>query len=258
MIVIPAIDLKNGHCVRLEQGEMLKETVYSDIPEEMALKWYESGAERLHLVDLDGAVKGRPINRDVIERIVRAVPIPVQLGGGIRDIKTVHAYLDLGIHQVILGTVVYKNPEFVIQAGKEFPDRIILGIDAKRGKVAIEGWTEETDISPVKMAAEFENTGIAAVIYTDIQRDGMGTGPNIKATKELAEAIDIPVIASGGISGIEDIEELLTIADSGVIGMITGKAIYEKTLDLSEAIKLTKKVEKNFPRQSSQNGIPYA
>ena len=244
MIVIPAIDIRNGRCVRLQQGEMSKETVYSEVPQEMAIKWFNEGAERLHLVDLDGAVEGRPVNSEVIENIVNAVQIPIQLGGGIRELKTIEAYLELGIHQVILGTVAYKDPEFVTLACREFPDRVILGIDAKKGNVAVEGWTEETDISPIRMAKDYESLGISKIIYTDIQRDGMRTGPNVEATKDLAEAVEIPVIASGGISGIDDVAKILTLSGYGVTGMITGKAIYEGTLNLSDAIGLVKKVKK--------------
>jgi phosphoribosylformimino-5-aminoimidazole carboxamide ribotide isomerase len=244
MIVIPAIDLKDGRCVRLKQGLMSKETVYSEIPEEMAVKWYEKGAERLHIVDLDGAVGGKPVNAKAIEKIVNAIPIPVELGGGIRDIETVESYLNLGVHWIILGTVAYKDPDFVTLACERFPDRIILGIDAKNGLVAVEGWTEETDLTPANMAKSYQGLDISAIIYTDIKRDGMGTGPNVDATRELAETVKIPVIASGGISGIDDVAKLLTIADSGVIGMITGRALYEGTLDLANAIKLTKSKEK--------------
>jgi len=241
LLVIPAIDIKNSRCVRLKQGQMSKETVYSDIPEEMAIKWHEDGAEKLHLVDLDGAISGKPVNKEVIRRIVTAVPIPVQLGGGIRDIKTIDVYLELGIHQIILGTVAFKDPEFVTRACKEFPDKIILGIDAKKGHVAVEGWTEETNITPEGMAKRYESLGISAIIYTDIQRDGMGTGPNVDATKVLAETVKIPVIASGGISGIDDVARISAISESGVIGMITGRALYEGTLNLAEAIKFLKK-----------------
>jgi len=246
LIIIPAIDLKNGRCVRLKQGQMSKETVYSQVPEEMAVKWYEKGAERLHLVDLDGAVKGRPINGEVIKRIVHAIPIPIQLGGGIRDLQTIETYLNLGIQQIILGTVAYKDPEFVSLACRRFPDRIIIGIDAKKGQVAVEGWTEETDMTPEEMAKRYEEMGILAIIYTDIQRDGMSTGPNVQATKELAKAISIPVIASGGISGIDDVGKIIPLSKHGVMGMITGKALYEGTLDLAEAIDLIKKRKEEF------------
>jgi phosphoribosylformimino-5-aminoimidazole carboxamide ribotide isomerase len=219
---------------------MSKETVYSEIPEEMAVRWYEKGAERLHIVDLDGAVGGRPGNAKAIEKIVKAVPVPVELGGGIRDVKTIETYLDIGVTWIILGTVAYKDPDFVSLACERFPDKIILGIDAKNGRVAVEGWTEETDLSAANMANSYENFDIAAIIYTDIKRDGMGTGPNVEATRELAETVKIPVIASGGISGIDDVVKLLQIADSGVIGMITGRALYEGALNLEDAIKLTK------------------
>lgn len=246
MIIIPAIDLKNGLCVRLKQGQMSKETVYSQVPQEMAVKWYEKGAERLHLVDLDGAVKGRPVNSEVIRSIVHAIPIPIQLGGGIRDIQTIETYLDLGIHQIILGTVAYKDPEFVSLACRRFPERIIIGIDAKKGQVAVEGWTEETDMTPEELAKKYEEMGISAIVYTDIQRDGMSTGPNVQATQDLAKAINIPVIASGGISGIGDVKKILPLSKYGVMGMITGKALYEGTLDLTEAIELIKKEKKEF------------
>ena len=240
MIVIPAIDLKNGRCVRLKQGRMSDETVYSEFPEEIAVRWHNDGAERIHLVDLDGAVKGRPVNSEIIRKIVSAVPVPIELGGGIRDMDTIKSYLDLGIKQVILGTIAYKNPELVIDACKQFPGRIILGIDASKGRIAVEGWVEQTEITPVEMIKRFENAGISAIIYTDIQRDGMISGPNIEATKELAEATAIPVIASGGISGTEDVRRLLYLEKYGVIGMITGKALYEGTMDLAKAIKITK------------------
>jgi phosphoribosylformimino-5-aminoimidazole carboxamide ribotide isomerase len=246
LIIIPAIDLKNGLCVRLKQGQMSKETVYSQVPQEMAVKWYEKGAERLHLVDLDGAVKGRPVNSEVIRSIVHAIPIPIQLGGGIRDIQTIETYLDLGIHQIILGTVAYKDPEFVSLACRRFPERIIIGIDAKKGQVAVEGWTEETDMTPEELAKKYEEMGISAIVYTDIQRDGMSTGPNVQATQDLAKAINIPVIASGGISGIGDVKKILPLSKYGVMGMITGKALYEGTLDLTEAIELIKKEKKEF------------
>ncbi|MFH1123639.1 MAG: 1-(5-phosphoribosyl)-5-[(5-phosphoribosylamino)methylideneamino]imidazole-4-carboxamide isomerase [Pseudomonadota bacterium] len=247
MIVIPAIDLKNGRCVRLKQGDMARQTVYSEYPAKMALEWVEKGAERLHLVDLDGAVEGRPVNRQVINDIVKAVPIPVQLGGGIRDLRTIEAYLDLGIQWVILGTMAYRNPDLVAHACREFPRRIILGIDTKSGQVAIKGWTEEADLTVFELAKRFEGEGIEAIVYTDILRDGMGVGPNIKATGDLAKRVKVPVIASGGISGIRDVENLLTVSRYGVMGMITGRALYEGTLDLREAIRLAKreKVEKN-------------
>ncbi|MBW1900248.1 MAG: 1-(5-phosphoribosyl)-5-[(5-phosphoribosylamino)methylideneamino]imidazole-4-carboxamide isomerase [Deltaproteobacteria bacterium] len=240
MIVIPAIDLKGGRCVRLKQGRMNDETVFSDVPEEMAIKWFGKGAERLHIVDLDGAVQGRPVNRDVIKRIVDSIPIPVELGGGIRDMATLEAYFDLGLHYLILGTVAYKDPEFAKNACSVFPGKIILGIDARDDRVSVEGWTEEVDLTPVNMARQFDEAGISAIIYTDIQRDGMRTGPNVEATRALARAVKIPVIASGGISGVSDVKNIMPLSEDGVIGMITGRALYDGSLDLSEAISVCK------------------
>ncbi len=243
MLVIPAIDIKDGHCVRLKQGQMSEATVYSEVPKEMAQKWYQEGAERIHIVDLNGAVNGIPVNEKVIRDIVRSVPVPIQLGGGIRNIQTVETYLELGVRQVILGTAAFKDSKFFIRVCERFPGRIILGIDATKGKVAIQGWTEETDITPAEMAKKYDGLGISAIIYTDIERDGMRTGPNIEATKRLASDVKTPVIASGGVSDINDIEKILTLEDYGVTGIITGKALYEGTLNLSEAIKRTKAID---------------
>jgi len=241
MIVIPAIDLKEGNCVRLEQGEMNRDTVFSDNPAEQALKWQEAGAELLHLVDLDGAFAGIPKNKAAIEAIIKAIKIPAQLGGGIRDIATIEAYLSLGLSRVIIGTAAQRNPELVIEACQKFPGQIVVGIDAKNGMVAVQGWAELTDISAVDLAKNFEDCGVAAIIYTDISRDGMMGGPNLEATKALAEAISIPVIASGGVSSLKDIENLMAIEASGVTGAITGKAIYTGAINLREAIDLTKR-----------------
>ncbi|WP_333798476.1 1-(5-phosphoribosyl)-5-[(5-phosphoribosylamino)methylideneamino]imidazole-4-carboxamide isomerase [Trichlorobacter lovleyi] len=241
MIVIPAIDLKEGNCVRLEQGEMNRDTVFSDNPAEQALKWQEAGAELLHLVDLDGAFAGIPKNKAAIEAIIKAITIPAQLGGGIRDIATIEAYLSLGLSRVIIGTAAQRNPELVIEACQKFPGRIVVGIDAKNGMVAVQGWAELTDISAVDLAKKFEDCGVAAIIYTDISRDGMMGGPNLEATRALAEAISIPVIASGGVSSLKDIENLMAIEASGVTGAITGKAIYTGAINLREAIHLTKR-----------------
>lgn len=244
MIVIPAIDLKNGRCVRLEQGRMSRETVYSENPVEMALKWYNEGAKRLHIVDLNGAVVGRPVNGDIIRDIVDAVPVPIQLGGGIRDMQTIEGYFNLGIEMIILGTAAHKNPDFLASACAKFPGRIILGIDGDRGFVSVEGWTEGTNISPSEMVRRYEDLPIAAIVYTDIQRDGMSTGPNIEATRHLAEATNIPVIASGGISALHDVAEILSLEEYGVVGMITGRALYEGRLHLADALKITEKVKK--------------
>lgn len=236
MIIIPAIDLKDGRCVRLKQGRMSDETIFSNAPEDMAVRWFEQGAKRLHLVDLDGAFQGKPVNKTAIEKIIRAVPVPIQLGGGIRDMDTIKSYFDLGLHYLILGTAALKDPELVEEACDKFPGQILLGIDAKDNRVALEGWTEEIVLTPVELAKRFEGVSITAVIYTDIHRDGMKTGPNVDATRDLATAIQIPVIASGGISTISDVFEVSTLSESGVMGMITGRALYDGSLDLVEAI----------------------
>lgn len=241
MIVIPAIDLKEGKCVRLEQGLMEKDTVFCDNPADQAREWERQGAELLHIVDLDGAFAGEPKNRASIEAIVKAIAIPTQLGGGIRDIPTIEAYLSLGIGRVILGTAAQRNPELVEEACRLFPGRIVVGIDAKNGMVAVQGWAEVTGVTAVDLARRFEGYGVAAIIYTDIARDGMMQGPNIEATGALAEAISIPVIASGGVSSLEDIENLIAIEASGIAGAITGKAVYTGAINLAEAVALTKR-----------------
>jgi phosphoribosylformimino-5-aminoimidazole carboxamide ribotide isomerase len=240
MIVIPAIDLKEGKCVRLEQGLMDKDTVFNDDPGAQARVWQDQGAQLLHIVDLDGAFAGEPKNRSAIESIVRALSIPTQLGGGIRDIRTIEAYLDMGIDRVIIGTAAQRNPELVQEACVRFPGRIVVGIDAKNGMVAVQGWAEVTGITATELAKKFEGYGVAAIIYTDISRDGMMGGPNIEATCALAEAISIPVIASGGVSSLQDIRNLMAVETSGVTGVITGKAIYTGAINLAEAIALTK------------------
>ena len=240
MIVIPAIDLKEGKCVRLEQGLMEKDTVYSDNPAAMAQHWQSEGGELLHLVDLDGAFAGVPKNREAIQAIVAAVDIPTELGGGIRDLATIEAYLNLGVDRVILGTVAKENPALVAEACRRFPGRIVVGIDAKGGLVAVRGWAEVTEKKAIDLARDMEGFGVTAIIYTDIARDGMMQGPNLEATAALAEAISIPVIASGGVSSLDDIRNLLQIEASGVAGVITGKAIYNGALNLREAVALTK------------------
>ncbi|MDD2736488.1 MAG: 1-(5-phosphoribosyl)-5-[(5-phosphoribosylamino)methylideneamino]imidazole-4-carboxamide isomerase [Desulfuromonadaceae bacterium] len=240
MIVIPAIDLKKGKCVRLEQGLMEKDTVFNDNPGAQARAWQDQGAELLHIVDLDGAFAGQPKNRDAIEEILNAITIPAQLGGGIRDIATIEAYLSLGISRIIIGTAAQRNPELVREACARFPGQIVVGIDAKNGMVAVQGWAELTDITAVDLARKFEGFGVSAIIYTDISRDGMLQGPNLEATKALAEAVSIPVIASGGVSSLKDIKNLMAIESSGVSGVITGKAVYTGAINLNEAIALTK------------------
>jgi len=240
MIVIPAVDIKGGRCVRLKQGRMSEETVYSDDPVQAAVTWCSKGAERIHLVDLDGAVGGKRANGEVISEIARSVPVPVELGGGMRNLASVEFYLEAGVEWVILGTAACKDPNLVKEACRKFPGHVMLAIDARGGRVAVEGWTEDTERSAVEVARAFDSQGIAAVIYTDIQRDGMSVGPNVRATGELARALKTPVIASGGISGLEDIRKVMTLSGQGVMGVITGRALYEGTLDLVEAIRVSK------------------
>lgn len=240
MIILPAIDLKEGRCVRLEQGLMDKDTVYNEDPAAQALQWQEQGGELLHIVDLDGAFAGVPKNKAAIKAIVDAIDIPSELGGGIRDMATIDAYLELGIDRVILGTIAKENPALVKEACEKYPSRIVVGIDAMNGLVAVRGWADVTEKLATEMAKEMEGFGVEAIIYTDIARDGMMQGPNIAATKALAESINIPVIASGGLSSLDDIRRLIEIESSGVTGVITGKAIYSGAIDLREAVALTK------------------
>jgi len=255
MIVIPAVDIKDGRCVRLRQGKMAEETVYSDDPVRMAWAWYSKGAERIHLVDLDGAAGGKRVNGEVIRKIARSVPVPLELGGGIRNLASVEFYLEAGVQWVILGTAACKDPKLVGEACRRFPGRVMLAIDARAGRVAVEGWTEDTERSAIDVARPFDSQGVAAVIYTDIQRDGMSVGPNLRATGELAKALRTPVIASGGISGLEDIRKVMTLSGQGVMGVITGRALYEGTLDLGEAIRVSK--ESGAPRAGAR-GTPGA
>lgn len=243
MVIIPAIDLKDGLCVRLLQGNFKCVTVYSENPVDVAKQWRKQGAERLHVVDLDGTLAGVPRNRDIIRSIVSAVDIPVQVGGGIRDMKTIETYLEMGVRWVILGTMALKDRRFVAGACSAFKERIILGIDANDSKIAIQGWTEQTSVSVVEMAKSYEGYGLAAIIYTDIVRDGMETGVNAEATKSLAGAIDIPVIASGGVAGISDIERILDIETFGVTGVIIGRALYTGAISLPDAISKSKNMQ---------------
>jgi len=236
MILIPAIDLKQGQCVRLRQGNMDETTVFSDDPVAMAGKWLEQGAHRLHMVDLDGAFEGEPVNADVIESISAAYPdLPIQIGGGIRKVETVEAYLAAGVEYVIIGTQAVRNPEFVTELCAEFPGHVIVGIDAKNGLVAVQGWAESSDTSAEHLAQKFEDQGVSAIVYTDISRDGMMQGVNVEATQHLAEAISIPVIASGGVTNIDDIKNLNQVKSSGIDGVIIGRALYEGTISLPEA-----------------------
>ena len=240
MVIIPAIDLKDGKCVRLAQGDFSRMTVYAENPAEIAVQWQAQGAERIHIVDLDGSLAGSPRNREVILNLVRAVRIPIEVGGGIRDIKTVEFYVSHGIRWVILGTAALKNEVFVKEACQVFRGHVMVGIDAKDGLAAIEGWTEKTSESAVDVARRYEDYGLEAVIYTDIKRDGMETGINIEATRIFAEAIEIPVIASGGVAGIEDIKKVVEIETDGIMGIIVGKALYTGGLYLPEAIMMAK------------------
>jgi phosphoribosylformimino-5-aminoimidazole carboxamide ribotide isomerase len=239
MILIPAIDLKAGQCVRLRQGRMDDDTVFSNDPAAMAQRWRDEGARRLHLVDLNGAFVGKPVNGEAIAAICGACPdIPVQLGGGIRNEKTIEAYLNIGVNYCIIGTQAVREPDFVARACREFPGQIIVGLDAKEGLVAVNGWAEVTEYQVMELAKQFEDDGISAIIYTDIGCDGMLQGLNIDATVALAEAIETPVVASGGITDINDIQALCDAPSNNILGAITGRAIYEGTLDLAAGQKL--------------------
>jgi phosphoribosylformimino-5-aminoimidazole carboxamide ribotide isomerase len=236
MLIIPAIDIKDGKCVRLKQGQMDQETIYANDPVEMAKKWVDEGARRLHLVDLDGAVNGTPSNADVIHDICSAFPdIPIQVGGGIRDEDVIQSYLDVGVSFVIIGTRAVTTPHFVSDVCLEFPGHIIVGLDAKNGKLATNGWSKLSHHDATDMAHRFEEDGVAAIIFTDIGRDGMMNSVNVEATVEICQNITIPVIASGGITNIDDIRALCEAREEGIFGAITGRAIYEGSLNLSEA-----------------------
>lgn len=240
MLLIPAIDLKGGQCVRLRQGRMDDATVYSSAPADVARRWADEGAERLHIVDLDGAFKGQPVNLRIVEEIAAAVKIPVQIGGGVRDEETVQRYLDAGVQYVIIGTKAVNTPHFLHDLCIEFPTHIIVGLDAKDGRVALNGWAKVTGHDVIETAIHCERDGVEAIIYTDIARDGMMQGFNAEATRKLALAVKTPVIASGGVSSLDDIRRLREIEGDGVSGAIIGRALYEGTLDFKEAVKLAK------------------
>jgi phosphoribosylformimino-5-aminoimidazole carboxamide ribotide isomerase len=244
MLIIPAIDLKDGHCVRLKQGSMADATVFSDDPGAMARHWVSKGARRLHLVDLNGAFVGKPKNEDAVKAVIKAIggDIPVQLGGGIRDLDTVERYLDDGISYIILGTAAVKTPGFLHDACYAFPGPIMVGLDAKDGKVAVDGWSKVTGHDVLDLAKKFQDLGVEAIIYTDISRDGMMSGVNVKATVDLARELSVPVIASGGITDLKDVKALCEAEAEGILGAITGRAIYEGTLDFAEAQKLADKM----------------
>lgn len=235
MLLIPAIDLKDGKCVRLRQGRMEDDTVFSDDPVAMAGRWVDAGAQRLHLVDLNGAFEGKPMNADVIHQIAERYPdVPIQVGGGIRDEEAIETYLDAGVQYVIIGTRAVNEPHFVADICAAYPGHIIVGLDAKDGKVAIDGWSKLSHHDVIDLAQHFEKDGVEAIIYTDISRDGMMQGVNVEATVKLAQSITIPVIASGGVTSIEDIRNLLAVSDEGIMGTIIGRALYEETVDFAE------------------------
>ncbi len=238
MILFPAIDLKDGKCVRLKLGDMNEATVFNDDPAAQALAFETQGFEYLHIVDLNGAFAGKPVNAPAVEAILKAVTMPAQLGGGIRDLATIESWLGRGIRRVILGTVAVRDPALVREACKAFPGRIAVGIDAKGGKVAVEGWAETSELTAIDLARRFEDAGVAAIIYTDIERDGVLKGLNLPATAELARATSIPIIASGGLASIDDVKALLSPAYSMLEGAITGRALYDCRLDAREALAL--------------------
>jgi phosphoribosylformimino-5-aminoimidazole carboxamide ribotide isomerase len=240
MLIIPAIDLKDGRCVRLEQGDMATATVFSDDPGKTAAHWAGLGARRVHVVDLNGAFAGKPVNESAIKAIIAAVDadVPIQVGGGIRDLETIERYLDDGVSYVIIGTAAVKNPGFLHEACDAFPGHIMVGLDARDGKVATDGWSKLTGHDVVDLAKRFQDYGVEAVIHTDIGRDGMLRGVNIEATVRLAQALTIPVIASGGVTNLDDVRRLCAVEGEGIVGAITGRAIYEGRLDFAEAQKL--------------------
>jgi len=236
MKIIPAIDIQNGNCVRLRQGDFAQETIFDKNPLNIAQKWTEEGAERLHLVDLDGARLGSPINLDIISSICKKFPnIPIQIGGGIRDLKTAENYLLAGATYIIIGTKAVEEPKFVKELCKKFPGNIIVGVDAKNGEVATDGWESVSDKNAIELSKEFENIGVSEIVYTDIEKDGMMKGLNMDATLNLAKSVNIPIIASGGVSCLDDIRKMKPYINSGISGIIIGRALYEKTITIKEA-----------------------
>ncbi len=236
MILYPAIDIKDGLCVRLLRGDMNAATVFNDDPADQARAFRDVGFSWLHLVDLNGAFEGRPVNADAVDAILAAVDIPVQLGGGIRDLETIDRWLDAGVRRVILGTVALNDPKMVIQACRRHPGRIVVGIDARDGNVAVEGWATTSDVKALDLALKFEDAGVAAIVYTDINRDGVMTGVNLEATVDLAFALTTPIIASGGVSSINDLLELKANEEAGIEGLISGRALYDGRIDPAEAL----------------------
>ncbi len=248
MLIIPAIDLKNGQCVRLRRGVMDDATVYSDDPVDMARKWVKQGARRLHIVDLDGAISGYPVNSGAIKSILSEIAgeVPVQLGGGLRDLNAIEEYISDGVSYVILGTAAVKNPDFVKNACQAFRGQVIVGVDANNGEVAVEGWSELTSKTVSGLAKGLQGVGVESIIYTDINRDGMGSGINIEATKNLAESINIPVIASGGLTSLEDVRKLSNCEGTGIFGVIAGRALYDNAINLSEAQAISDKLSEKI------------
>lgn len=240
MILFPAIDLKDGACVRLVKGEMSAATVFNTDPAAQARAFASAGCDWIHVVDLNGAFAGHPVNADAVTRIVKAVSVPVQLGGGIRDMKTIELWLGRGIRRVILGTVALRDPLLVKEACARFPGRVAVGIDARGGFVAVEGWAEKSEVTALDLGLKFEDVGVAAIIYTDIDRDGVLAGPNVEATAALAERLTTPVIASGGVSSLDDLKALKDRASSGIAGVISGRALYDGRIDLAAALRLLK------------------
>jgi phosphoribosylformimino-5-aminoimidazole carboxamide ribotide isomerase len=238
MKIIPAVDIKDGRCVRLSQGIADQETVYSDDPVAMACQWDEEGASLIHIVDLDGAFDGKPINAEIVKKIIYNSSVDIQVGGGIRDLKSIETYINAGAYRVILGTIAQKDPEFVANACNEFPGKIVVGIDARNGNVAIKGWVENSDQKATDLARNLESYNVAGYIFTDINRDGMLQGPNLRSIKEFAQSTNLPVIASGGVSQLQDIEDLLTLKSDGVEGIIIGKALYDKSFTYQQSIEL--------------------
>lgn len=238
MILFPAIDLKGGKCVRLYKGDMAQATVFNDSPGDQAAQFVKAGARWIHVVDLDGAFAGKSVNADAVRAILKNANVPVQLGGGIRDDDAIAAWLDAGVTRVILGTIALKDPDFVKRACKKFPGKIVVGIDARGGHVAVQGWAETSDMKAVDLARKFEDSGVAAIVYTDIDRDGALQGPNVDATVAMAKAVSIPVIASGGVSSLDDLAMLKRHAKDGIAGVISGRALYDGRIDLRAAIDL--------------------
>lgn len=238
MIIFPAIDLKDGNCVRLQKGEMDSATIFNDNPAAQGLKFEQQGFKWIHIVDLNGAFEGKPVNIEPVKEIISSVRIPLQLGGGIRDIATIERWLDAGVNRVILGTIALRNPRIVIEACNKFPDQIVVGVDGKGGKVAVEGWAETSEVSVIDLAKKFEDSGVAAILYTDVTRDGMLQGADLSGTKTLAQSINIPVIASGGVGNIEDIKAVKAIKQFGVCGVVVGRALYDGRVNAEEALAI--------------------